>query len=480
MRQSPAALAGLLGIGLSCLALAGFLGLGLTQGLSPAILALGGLSGVAGVLAALWFRHAASAPSAAAVSTDGYDIAAVQGETLDHLLMPVAVFDADQRLVVWNALYRAAFSKSFARLEAQGNRRPTFRDLVNAQMGPDASDVDRENAWQKAMSERPPADGTFREFRCDTMGWVQVGRKIMPSGLELRIANDLNTLKSREIALEAALTRAREAERRSEALISAVSHDLRSPLASISAGVGVLQNDPGSNEAQEVARMILRTSNRMRKMIDGMLDGFGKPPEAQADAVFDLRALAGSVLENAGFLPAAQGLALRLEWPEDLVPGRIGNEQALWQVMTNLVTNAVTGTDSGEVSIAVRDAGSKRLRIEVRDSGPGMTAEQQDQLFDITARMERFERHGRSMGLVMAKEIVEALNGKVVVNSRPGEGTTFALILDLPPAGPPALGPAKDLANKDLAGELAVDTVVDPAPAKTAAHSAGPAAARRP
>jgi hypothetical protein len=88
--------------------------------------------------------------------------------------------------------------------------------------------------------------------------------------------------------------------------------------------------------------------------------------------------------------------------------------------------------------------------------------------------MERFERHGRSMGLVMAKEIVEALNGKVVVNSRPGEGTTFALILDLPPAEPPAEPPALGPA-KDLAGELAVDT----APAKTAPHSARPAAARR-
>jgi signal transduction histidine kinase len=409
------------GVALGATALAGFVGVGIAEGASPFLMALGGVAGGAGLYSTVAMRRSSTA-----------SLARIQGEALDHLLMPVAVFDNDERLVLWNARYREAFENAFDRLEAAGNRNPTFRELVYAELGPDATDAERERAWIKAMEERPPADETFREFKCNTMGWVLVGRKIMPSGLELRVANDVNILKARQIALEAALERAREAERMTEELISAVSHDLRSPLASISSGAVLMQHAPDKVDTQEIAQMIVRTSSRMRQLIDGLLDSFGKKSVDQTNARFDLYSLVTSVVENAGFLPSARNLKLKVDWEKGLPAERIGSEQAIWQVLTNLTTNAVNYTDDGEVCIAVRDAGGDKLRIEVRDTGAGIPRDKQDGLFERYNRLGAYKTQGHGLGLSIVKEIVDALDGRIDVSSKPGVGTSFIITLRLP------------------------------------------------
>lgn len=409
------------GVALGATALAGFVGVGIAEGASPFLMALGGVAGGAGLYSTVAMRRSSTA-----------SLARIQGEALDHLLMPVAVFDNDERLVLWNARYREAFETAFDRLEAAGNRNPTFRELVYAELGPDATDAERERAWIKAMEERPPADETFREFKCNTMGWVLVGRKIMPSGLELRVANDVNILKARQIALEAALERAHEAERMTEELISAVSHDLRSPLASISSGAVLMQHAPDKVDTQEIAQMIVRTSSRMRKLIDGLLDSFGKKSVDQTNARFDLYSLVTSVVENAGFLPSARNLKLKVDWEKGLPAERIGSEQAIWQVLTNLTTNAVNYTDDGEVCIAVRDAGGDKLRIEVRDTGAGIPRDKQDGLFERYNRLGAYKTQGHGLGLSIVKEIVDALDGRIDVSSKPGVGTSFIITLRLP------------------------------------------------
>ena len=409
------------GVALGATELAGFVGVGIAEGASPFLMALGGVAGGAGLYSTVAMRRSSTA-----------SLARIQGEALDHLLMPVAVFDNDERLVQWNARYREAFENAFDRLEAAGNRNPTFRELVYAELGPDATDAERERAWIKAMEERPPADETFREYKCNTMGWVLVGRKIMPSGLELRVANDVNILKARQIALEAALERAREAERMTEELISAVSHDLRSPLASISSGAVLMQHAPDKVDTQEIAQMIVRTFSRMRQLIDGLLDSFGKKSVDQTNARFDLYSLVTSVVENAGFLPSARNLKLKVDWEKGLPAERIGSEQAIWQVLTNLTTNAVNYTDDGEVCIAVCDAGGDKLRIEVRDTGAGIPRDKQDGLFERYNRMGAYKTQGHGLGLLIVKEIVDALDGRIDVSSKPGVGTSFIITLRLP------------------------------------------------
>lgn len=427
-----------LGISLGATSLAGFLGLGIAEGASPALLAAGTIAGASGLYAAFYGRRKGTA-----------DLARVQGEALDHLLMPVAVFDENERLVVWNARYCEAFATAFERLEAQGNTKPTFRELVLADLGPDATDADRERAWIRAVEERPPADETFREFKCNSMGWVLVGRKIMPSGLELRVANDVNVLKARQIALEAALERAREAERMTEELISAVSHDLRSPLTSISSGAVLLQHAPDKVDSQEIAQMIVRTSSRMRQLIDGLLDSFGQKKVDQTKTRFDLFSLVSSVVENAGFLPAARKLKVKVDWEEGLVAERIGSEQAIWQILTNLTTNAVNYTDDGEVTIAVRNADEDKLRLEVRDTGPGIPREKQADLFQRYNRLGAYRTQGHGLGLSIVKELVDALNGSIDVISKPGMGTRFVITLRLPDGQP------RDAANSAEVMELA-------------------------
>lgn len=409
--------------GVGILILAGFAGLAIAEGASLLVL-------VAGLLVAGWGIYSTWQVGKSSET----EMARIQRDALDHLLMPVAVFDGTERLVLWNARFREAYAYAFDRLESRGVARPTFRELVNASLPPDATEIDRQNAWRKAVAERPKADGNFREFKCNNMGWVQVGRSVMPSGLELRVAHDINELKAREVALEAALERAREAEQITEDLISAVSHDLRSPLASISSGACLWQHAPDKVNAQDIADMIVRTSSRMRQLIDGLLDSFGKRNFEQSQDIFDLKALVSAVAENAGFLPKARDLKLGVDWQNGIAAERFGSEQAIWQILTNLTTNAVNYTDEGEITVVVRTGEADKIILEVRDTGPGIPEDKQADLFERYNRLGAYKTQGHGLGLSIVKELVDAVDGEIRVASTVGKGTSFIVTLRLPEA----------------------------------------------
>src|SRR5690349_19575109 len=120
----------------------------------------------------------------------------------------------------------------------------------------------------------------------------------------------------------------------------------------------------------------------------------------------------------------------------------IGDEQRLRQVLTNLVTNALTYTPQhGEIELRVR-AERDRCTIEVRDDGPGMTREAAAHAFDRFYRADAGRsraRGGAGLGLSIVASIVAAHDGEVSVETAPGQGATFRVVL--PRASPSAAEP---------------------------------------
>jgi signal transduction histidine kinase len=108
------------------------------------------------------------------------------------------------------------------------------------------------------------------------------------------------------------------------------------------------------------------------------------------------------------------------------------------QVLSNLLTNAITHTPSGTITITVEHTPT-HATVAVRDSGPGIPPELLDAVFDPYVRLAEGQRKGSGLGLHIARGIVEAHGGRIWAESTPGEGATFGFSLPLVSAESPAL-----------------------------------------
>lgn len=137
----------------------------------------------------------------------------------------------------------------------------------------------------------------------------------------------------------------------------------------------------------------------------------------------------------------------------------------LRQILFNLVGNALKLTDAGEVRLRASAVGSE-LRIDVRDTGPGRPLEARERVFEASRQLHggSDRRHGGSgLGLAISKELVEAMGGRIEIESEEGRGTCFSVLLPLgggeprrtprPPPQPVLLvgsGPALDAVEEQL------------------------------
>ena len=216
------------------------------------------------------------------------------------------------------------------------------------------------------------------------------------------------------------------------ALLASVSHDLRTPLAAIKAcAESLLQTDVAWTQADRdgFAGAIQREADRLNRLVANLLDmsrieGGGLRPQRDW---YDLGELVREVLARLG--PLLDGRPLRLTVADDLAPVAL-DYLMIDQVVTNLLENAVKHTPPGSpilVDVRPTPAG---LCVAVEDRGPGIPPEHREHVFDKFVRLDVGERgRGSGLGLAIAHELVERMNGELVVESQPGR-TTFTL--DLP------------------------------------------------
>jgi len=129
-------------------------------------------------------------------------------------------------------------------------------------------------------------------------------------------------------------------------------------------------------------------------------------------------------------LAADKKLAFKVEMGTDLPPGR-GDGRRLTQVLINLVGNAIKFTDAGEVAIKA-EANNGSFHVSVRDTGPGISAADQANLFQEFQQADNAitrKKGGTGLGLAISKRIIEMHGGRIWVESQPGQGSTFAFTL---------------------------------------------------
>ncbi|HVC79745.1 MAG TPA: ATP-binding protein [Chloroflexota bacterium] len=249
---------------------------------------------------------------------------------------------------------------------------------------------------------------------------------------------------------EQAATLARESDRLKSALLSSVSHDLRTPLAGIKAAASsLLQEDVVWSEEDRHAFLtdIDHEADRLTRLVSNLLDlsrieaGAIRPSLAWED----VDELIERVTRRLAPLLAPHPLA-RCVAP-DLPPALLDAVQ-IEQVLTNLLENAAKySPPSAPITVAARviadPSGHEELEIAVTDEGMGIPAGEQERIFDTFYRVAEGTRgaSGTGMGLAIVKGLVEAHGGRARVASAPDQGSTFSVLLPLAPRprrAPPA------------------------------------------
>ena len=227
-------------------------------------------------------------------------------------------------------------------------------------------------------------------------------------------------------------------DRLKSALLSSVSHDLRTPLVAVKGiATALRQHDVPWNSAvgEQMLDTLAEEADRLNRLVGNLLDmsrieGGALNPARQWDDIGDI---VGGVLSR--MRPQFRGRKLAVNIPADL-PLVWVNAALIDQVLTNLLENALMYTpDQTPITISaeVRDA---ELWMAVADQGPGITAEALPHIFDKFYRVIGPERHadGTGLGLAICKGIVEAHGGTIWAENLPAGGARFVFTLPLRPA----------------------------------------------
>jgi len=247
--------------------------------------------------------------------------------------------------------------------------------------------------------------------------------------------------------LQAAATRAqaaREADQLKSSLLSSVSHELKTPLAALTATVSnLLESDVDWDEqsVRDELRAIVGDVTRLNNSIGALLDL--SRLEAHAwEPRLELYDLEDIVAAGVDTLPAHERARVLIELPEDLPA--VALDFAQWaRVLQNLLENAFLYAGAGSPVTAGAEATERGLRIWVSDEGPGIPADEQEAVFDKFYRGRSSGAKapsGTGLGLAITREIVRAHGGTIHVEDVRPHGARFVIVLPTQDAGP---GPTK-------------------------------------
>ena len=237
----------------------------------------------------------------------------------------------------------------------------------------------------------------------------------------------------------------RELETLRTDLSATIAHELRTPLTAIRTCAGLLladDSDPTPEQRRTLVETIERNAERMQRVVGDILDlaRFRTGHIALQLRRFDTVAMASDAIASVRPLATSRAVVLDLVSADATLPV-YADHRRLEQALVNLLSNAVRfSPDGGRITVSIdRDGGSARLAV--RDEGPGIPEADQARLFErfFVGRTDRgAARDGVGLGLPTALAIAQAHGGRIEVDSTPGHGSTFRLVV--PVDGPDDAG----------------------------------------
>jgi PAS domain S-box-containing protein len=240
-----------------------------------------------------------------------------------------------------------------------------------------------------------------------------------------------------------------------------MSHEIRTPLTGIEGMVNILAKTPLSEEQKDYIDTIITSSQNLREIINQILD-YSKIEAGQMllkPRPFRMNELVDRTKRLLASL-CTDRIPYKIIVPDGLPETIETDDQKIFQIISNLISNAVKYAPNGLISVEflqmpLRKTGKLRFMIKVSDKGPGISMEKQKDIFSPFSQLEQADLRtieGTGLGLSISKEMTRILGGTIGLESEPGHGSTFWFtfqakmseqIVDVSPVDTPQ--PAKDL-----------------------------------
>ncbi|MDQ7056604.1 MAG: cache domain-containing protein [Persephonella sp.] len=270
----------------------------------------------------------------------------------------------------------------------------------------------------------------------DELGLLSENFNKMVDTIEDHIKNLDQKVKEQTRELETAKEKAEESARFKSQFLANMSHEIRTPMNGIIGMLYLLSKTELTPKQRSYIEKIDRNAKNLLGIINDILDlskiEAGKLSIEKVE--FDLFETIDNVISIVEVKAHEKNLELIVSYDVNLPRHFYGDSLRISQILTNLLGNAVKFTEKGEIELSVSKVKKNRVRFKVRDTGIGMTEEQQEKLFQpfVQADGSTTRRFGGTgLGLSISRRLVELMNGKIWVESEPGKGSTFTFEIEL-------------------------------------------------
>jgi len=347
------------------------------------------------------------------------------------------LFDAEDRLVVCNSKFRELYP-GLADIVVPGVAFETILKTVT-ERGILTDTAGRTEGWiRERLEQHRNPGGPLLHHQSDGL-WIQISERKTQDGGTVGVYTDVTELKKREAELAAARDEAMQATQAKSQFLASMSHELRTPLNAIIGYSEMLHEeagDLGQTAFLPDLEKIQDAGKHLLNLINDILD-LSKIEAGKMDVLLEEFDVAALILEVASViqpLMAKNANTLVVDCAPDL--GTMRSDQTkLRQNLFNLLSNAAKFTDRGQIVLTARrilQGDDDWLEFKVSDTGIGMTADLIGRLFQAFAQAEASTSRnygGTGLGLAITKHFCRMLGGDVAVESTPGQGSTFTILL---------------------------------------------------
>ena len=384
---------------------------------------------------------------------------------IDHMSGSFLMVDKDLRIQVYNDKFSEFARVDPAKVFVGARMEDIIMDrVIVGDYGPGDPDeildkrVEMYRAQDYSTLTNPMPDGRI----------IEIMRAPTGNGGTIAIGRDITDQQHAEDQLRTAKEQAEQATAAKSEFVAMVSHEVRTPMNGVLGIARLLLETPLMPRQRDYAQKVVESGEALLTILNDLLDisklESGKidiehVPFLPHDVISDTVNVMTSTAEG-------KGLTLACDIASNMPGVLIGDSSHLRQILFNLLSNAIKFTSHGGVAVsagaAFREGGRCLFTLSVADTGTGISKDEKKKLFApyVQANVEVARRYGGTgLGLSISRRLAELMGGEIQLDSVPGKGSTFTLLLDFGVGGAGAFAalPARtDLALVDRSGESTV------------------------